>query len=172
MWPCQPRELSFAAPMYTTTITVNGVGGSRFLPVLAAKLGNRLAPVLAPLLDGRVQSLEVDRYLAEEVAELLHRLLSDGSGPHPALLDPADPPLLFSPNIGDTVAIVRDALVEFQGASRRAPRIWRYVPRGTKGVVIAHQGETDRVLLQSSREIVFVRPRTMTGIRFWSDLTR
>ena len=158
-------------PMYTTTttITVNGLGGSRFLSILGAKLTRhlgRLGPALAPLLDGRAESVEVDTNLAEEVADFVERLLAE----HTANAD--DPPLLFSPNVGDSVAIVRDALCEFQAPAKRAPRIWRLIPRGTRGRVIAHQGETDRVLLEPSREIAFVRPRSMTGMRFWSGAPR
>jgi hypothetical protein len=154
----------------TTTITVNGLGGSRFLSILGAKLTRhlgRLGPALAPLLDGRADSVEVDTNLAEEVADFVERLLAEHT---PATAD--DPPLLFSPNVGDSVAIVRDALCEFQAPAKRAPRIWRLIPRGTRGRVIAHQGETDRVLLEPSREIAFVRPRSMTGMRFWSGAPR
>lgn len=153
----------------TTTISVNGPHGSRFLSVLGAKLTRhlgRLGPALAPLLDGRAESVEVDTNLAEEVADFVERLLAEER----PVAD--DPPLLFSPNVGDSVAIVRDALCEFQAPAKRAPRIWRLIPRGTRGRVIAHQGETDRVLLEPSREIAFVRPKSMTGMRFWSGAPR
>lgn len=145
--------------MYTT-ITVNGLGGSRFLSVLGAKLAGHL-PALAPLLDGSVESLEVDTDLAEEVADFVERLIADGAATD-------EPPLLFSPAVGDSIAIVRDVLLEFQVAARRGPRIWRFVPRGTRGRVIAHQEDSDRVLLEPSREIAYVHPRSMTGTRFWS----
>ena len=161
-------------PMYTTTttITVNGLGGSRFRSILGAKLTRhlgRLGPALAPLLDGRADSVEVDTNLAEEVADFVERLLAEHV-PSSEIAD--DPPLLFSPNVGDSVAIVRDALCEFQAPAKRAPRIWRLIPRGTRGRVIAHQGDTDRVLLEPSREIAFVRPRSMTGMRFWAGAPR
>ncbi len=161
-------------PTNTTTITVNGLGGSRFLSILGAKLTRhlgRLGPALAPLLDGRVDSVEVDTNLAEEVADFVERLLAEHT-PTEVTASADDPPLLFSPNVGDSVAIVRDALCEFQSPAKRAPRIWRFVPRGTRGRVIAHQGDTDRVLLEPSREIAFVRPRSMTGMRFWSGAPR
>ena len=154
--------------MYTT-ITVNGLGGSRFLSVLGTKFPGDLPPVLAGLLAGPADSVEVETDLAEEVADFVERLIAGGALGADAVVEP---PLLFSPNVGDNVAIVRDALVEFQVPARRAPRIWRFVSRGTRGRVIAHQGETDRVLLEPSREIAYVRPRSMTGMRFWSSAPR
>ena len=163
------------SPMYTTTttISVNGLHGSRFLAVLGARLTRhlgRLGPALAPLLDGHAESVEVDTNLAEEVADFVERLLAEHVPSSEVATE--EPPLLFSPNVGDSVAIVRDALCEFQAPARRAPRIWRLIPRGTRGRVIAHQGETDRVLLEPSREIAFVRPRSMTGMRFWAGAPR
>lgn len=147
--------------MYTT-ITVNGLGGARFLSVLGEQLASHrshLHPALAPLLDGRVTSLEVDTALAEQVADALEPLLLD---------DAAPPPLLFSPNVGDSIVIVRDALFEYQPPARRGARIWRFTPCGTKGRVIAHEGTTDRVMFEPSHEVAFVRPQSMTGARFWS----
>ena len=154
------------APMYTT-ITVNGLGGASTARILSALGTTHLGPALAPLVEGRVDSLEVETDLAEEVADLVERLLTDD-----AELAAVSPPLLFSPNVGDSIAIVRDGLFEFQVAGRRAPRIWRFVPRGTRGRVIAHQGETDRVLIEPTREIAYVRARSMTGMRFWSSAPR
>jgi hypothetical protein len=146
-----------------TTITVNGHGGSRFLAFLAASGSvSRLPPPLATLVRASDSvSIVVDLDLAEEVADFVDRVISDGTYEHTA----DEPPLLFSPNVGDGVAIVRDVLVEMQGRSRRGPRTWKYIKRGTRGRVIAHQGETDRVLLEPSHEIAFVRPRCMS--RFW-----
>lgn len=153
------------SPMYTT-IRVNGVHGSRFLAVLGATFPGGLPGALAPLVCGEAEAVEVEAELAEELALHVERLLADRA--HAAAALAAEPPLLFSPRVGDAVAIVRDALCEFQVAGRRAPRIWRFVPRGTRGRVIAHDGELDRVLLEPSREIARVRPATMTGTRFWS----
>jgi hypothetical protein len=73
------------------------------------------------------------------------------------------------PRIGEHVELVCDVLVEFQAPPLRAhgrngPRIWRFLPRGTRGRVIAHQGDTDRVLLEPSREIAYVRPLSMAGM--------
>ena len=151
-------------PMNTTMITVNGLSGSRFLAVLGAKFPDALPPALASLVDGERDSVEVATDLAEEVADLVARVIADGEVDSPD----AEPPLLFSPGVGEHVAIVRDALFEFQVSTRRGPRIWRFVPRGTRGRVIAHEGEIDRVLLEPNREIAYVRPRSMTGVRFWS----
>ena len=152
--------------MYTT-ITVNGLGGSAARRFLSALGTTHLGPALAPLVEGRVDSLEVETDLAEEVADLVERLITQDAG-----LAELSPPLLFSPNVGDSIAIVRDGLFEFQIAARRAPRIWRFVPRGTQGRVIAHQGDTDRVLIEPTREIAYVRPRSMTGMRFWAGAPR
>ncbi len=162
--------------MYTT-ITVNGLGGSRFLSFLGEKFPGDLPPILALLVKGheqageqigeRLASIEVETDVAEEVADFVERLIADG-----AVTNETEPPLLFSPNVGDGIAIVRDVLVEFLIAGKRAPRIWRYVARGTRGRVIAHQGDTDRVLIEPSREIAYVRPASMTGMRFWSGAPR
>jgi hypothetical protein len=146
--------------MYTT-IRVNGLHGTQFLPLLAGH--GDLAPALAPLLDGRVTALEVDTLLAERVANFIEPFL---------VADDIDPPLLFSPNVGDSVVIVRDALLEFQSPARRGPKIWRFTPRGTKGRVIAHEGDRDRVQIESSREVAYVRPLSMTGVRYWSSAPR
>ncbi len=155
------------APMHTT-ITVNGADGSRFLAALGEHT-SRMPAILAVLARRRangepIDSVEVLTDLAEEVAEFVGRMIADG------VATPNEPPLLFSPAVGDTVAIVRDVLVEFQvaaaSAARRAPRIWRYVPRGTRGRLIAHQGETSRVLLEPAREIAYIGARSMTGVRF------
>lgn len=152
--------------MYTT-ITVNGPSGFRFLSFLGASFPGPLPSPLVDLLRGAADAVEVDTDLAEQIAELVERVHADAIVD--GELEPStEPPLLFSPNIGDGIAIVRDVLVELQPPGRRAPRIWRFIPRGTRGRVIGHQGDTDRVLLEPSREVVFVRPRSMTGTRFWS----
>lgn len=150
-----------------TTITVNGPAGSRFLSYLGSSFAGPLPAPLVHLLRGRAEAVEVESDVAEHIASLVERVLADAIAERD--LEPSDePPLLFSPNVGDGVAIVRDVLVELQPPGRRAPRIWRFIPRGTRGRVIAREAETDRVLLESSREVVFVRPRSMTGTRFWS----
>lgn len=163
--------------MYTT-ILVNGISGARFLPALGEQLSSlaerspspslatralALARALAPLLDGSVTSLEVDTALAEQLADAIEPLIGG---------DGLDPPLLFSPAVGDNVVIVRDALLEYQPPARRGPKTWRFTPRGTKGRVIAHEGTADRVLLEPSREVAYVRPGSMTGVRFWSNAPR
>jgi hypothetical protein len=155
-----------------TTITVNGLHGAHFLSALGEQLASHrsqlapaLVPALAPLLDGRVTSLEVDTAIAEHLADAIEPILAGADDPH-------DPPLLFSPNVGDTIVIVRDALFEYQPPARRGARIWRFTPRGTKGRVLAHEPEADRVQIEASREVAFVRPQSMTGVRFWSHAPR
>jgi hypothetical protein len=163
-WLVTPGRYRRAA-MYTT-ITVNGHAGARFLSSLGGD-GARLPPALALLLEQRADSIEVATFLAEQAAEFVARVRADRPGDDG---DSADPPLLFSPSLGDPVTIVRDVLVEFHvpfsdSPHSRVPRIWRYVPRGTRGRLIAH-GEVNRVMLEPSREIAYVRPRSMTCVRF------
>ena len=149
-----------ALAMYTT-ITVNGHGGAQFL----SSLGRNLPPALALLVEQRADSVEVATFLAEQAAEFIARVQADRR------TEEADePPLLFSPSVGDRVTIVRDVLVEFHvpfshSPHSRVPRFWRFVPRGSRGRVIAH-GEVNRVMLEPSREIAYVRPRSMTCMRF------
>jgi hypothetical protein len=156
-----PPTANLALAMYTT-ITVNGQGGARFLSSLGVDW-SRLPPALVLLVEQRAESVEVATFLAEQAADFVARVLADRS-------EDDEPPLLFSPSVGDKVTIVRDVLVEFQvpfshSPTSRVPRIWRYVPRGTKGRVIAH-GEVNRVMLEPNREIAYVRARSMTCMRF------
>lgn len=157
--------------MYTT-ITVNGPDGSRFLASLEPGFLGGFPPALASLVrDGAPYgSVLVETDLAEQVAVFLERVIANGTVPDPR----AEPPLLFSPNIGDAVAIVRDVLVEFQPPRRRGPRIWRFLARGTRGRMISDHGkrELGRILVDESGEIAFVHARNMTGVRFWSTAAR
>jgi len=151
--------------MYTT-ITVNGPHGYRLLDFLGARFTGRMPPVLACLVDEDLDALEVETELAEEVAVFVDRLIAVG-----VVASRAEPPLLFSPSIGDEIAVVRDMLVEIQPRSPRAPQTWRYLARGTHGRLVAREHDgTGRVLLLDGahrEEIAFVRNGAMTGVRFW-----
>lgn len=150
--------------MYTT-ITVNGQDGVRLLDFLGARFRGPLPPVLACLVDEELDVLEVETELAEEVAMFVDRLIAVGAVP-----PRPEPPLLFSPGIGEEIVIVRDVLVEIQPRSRKTPKTWHYLPRGTHGRLVAHGPDgTGRVLLLDGPredEIAFVRNRSMTGVRF------
>ena len=66
----------------------------------------------------------------------------------------------------DLVAAVPDRHISFEVFSDDIPEML------TQGRVIAHQGDTDRVLIEPTREIAYVRPRSMTGMRFWAGAPR
>ena len=66
------------------------------------------------------------------------------------------------PKVGDSITIARDVLVEFQPPARRAPRIWRFVPQGTRGRVIAEADGMQRVQLEPNRDVAYVRSRCLT----------
>lgn len=150
----------------STTITVNGVHGSRFLSDLAARFSGRIPSVLAYLIDEHVPALAVDTELAEEVAEFVDELIASAYAP----AEP-EPPLLFSPEVGDEVMIVRDALLELDHrAGRSLPRTWRFVERNTRARVVTRRRDVSRIVLldgPSAREIAYVSDGSVTGIRFW-----
>ncbi|HLL24346.1 MAG TPA: hypothetical protein VK427_19580 [Kofleriaceae bacterium] len=158
--------------MYTT-ITINGLGGSRFLASLSTQPQTREIPsALVPLIDGSATSIEVELDLADELANFVEDVLVDQVLVDQVLVDREGPPLLFSPQVGDGVAIVRDVLVEFLPPAKRAPRIWRFVSRGARGRVVAVDGDVHRVQLEPSHEIALMRATSMTGARFWSGTPR
>ena len=109
----------------------------------------------AGMADGEVDvRLEVAAPLAEEIAAFVEDL-SDGM------------PLLFSAQIGDLVVTVRDALVEMQ-AGKREGKTWRFLPRGTRGRLMARRGDFGKLFLLDgplSREHVYVSDRCMTRAR-------
>src|SRR4051794_20462158 len=89
----------------TTTITINGDEGDRFL----ASLARYRAPVpraLRWLADSAYRSIEVDRRDAEQIAAFVGELIASG------WIDVDQPPLLFSPRIGDQVRLRCDVLAE------------------------------------------------------------
>jgi hypothetical protein len=116
----------------TTTITVNGSQGERFLTSLLAYR----APVpraLRWLAQGAQRSISVDPGDAENVARFVDELLASG------WID-VDQPLLFSPRIGDEIRVTRDTLAEVTRQGRNAPLSWRLVEAGTRGKLIGWLG--------------------------------
>src|SRR4029079_429400 len=128
--------LSGVTPMLdvTTTITINGTDGDRFL----ASLSRYRAPVpraLRWLADNAFRSIEVDRRDAEQVAAFVAELISSG------WIDLEEPPLLFSPRIGDQVRMRCDVLAEVARHMPGLPPTWRGVPTGTTGRLLGWRGE-------------------------------
>jgi hypothetical protein len=150
-----------------TTISINGDSGASFLSRLVSDPGSqrvRWPPVLERLASiaehERDGACDVEEDEAEWVAEFL---LEHASGAGPQLL----PPLLFSAQIGDEVAIARDLLAEIE-PSRRRPRVWRFVARGTRGKLVERDRERGIVLLLDgphARETAAIRDRSMTRLR-------
>jgi hypothetical protein len=156
-----------------TTITVNGSEGLRFLSMLGTRLRGRIPPVLAAMVDhaqvarpSEHVALEVESWLAEQVARFVDELVDSG-------FDEVELPLLFSPQVGDEVRIVRDALVEIH-VGRHELRTWRCIPRDTRGRVVARRGDVGKVLLlDAARDTgverdrhVYISDRCMTRWRF------
>lgn len=120
-----------------TTITVNGATGSRFLASLV-RYGIPVPPVLDWLVESGARSVDVGKVDADAVASFLDALLDAG------WIDVDEPPLLFSPQVGEVVALRRDVLVEL--ARPVAERVWIAIPRGTRGRVIARRRDDGRDL--------------------------
>jgi len=120
----------------TTTITVNGHEGQRFL----SSLGTYRAPVpraLRFLAASSRDSIEVGAHDAELIARFVAELLASG------WIDVAAPPLLFSPRLGDPVALGRDVLAEVVGAAASAPRTWCFLPAGARGTLVGWRERVD-----------------------------
>lgn len=117
----------------TTTITVNGSQGDRFL----TSLHTYRAPVpraLRWLAQAPRRSIEVDPGDAEVVARFVDELLASG------WID-VEQPLLFSPRVGDEISITLDTLAEVTRQGRNAPSSWRFVEAGSGGKVLGFQGD-------------------------------
>lgn len=145
----------------TTTITVNGSQGDRFLASLAAYR----APVpraLRWLADHRYRSIEVDRTDAELIAIFVSQLIESG------WIELDGPPLLFSPRVGDQVRMCADVLAEVARPSPGLPPMWRHVPAGATGRLIGWRGE-DRAVVDlggfERRLVVFVSVKRLTRVR-------
>lgn len=145
----------------TTTITVNGDDGARFL----ASLASYHAPVpraLRWLADNTYRSVEVDRTDAELVAEFVSDLLASG------WIDLAEPPLLFSPRVGDQIRLRGDVLAEIARQSPGLPPTWRYLPAGTTGKLLGWRGEGRAIVDLDDvdrRLVVFVGADSITRVR-------
>ena len=155
----------------TTTITVNGQEGDRFL----ASLTRYRAPVpraLTWLVRSQHRSIEVDRNDADEVADFVAGLLDAG------WIDIEAPPLLFSPRVGDPVLICEDVLVEVArhmpgtppspgspGSAGHPLATWRFLPAGMTGKVLGYKGE-ERVIVDvrgtERRLVVYMTTRWLT----------
>ena len=145
----------------TTTITVNGEDGARFL----ASLIRYRAPVpraLRFLVDNEYRSIEVDRNDAELIAEFVSDLLASG------WLDIDEPPLLFSPRVGDQVRLCSDVLAEIARQTPGLPPTWRYLPAGTTGKLLGWRTETRAIIDvddMDRRLVVFLGVDAVTRVR-------
>jgi len=160
---CQtPRVRSGAM---TTTIRINGEDGARFLSILGQfdeELPAALEWLYVRFRAGDSTYVDLDPHEADAVAAFIDELIDSGRLP-----DLTAPPLLFSPQVGDRVVIVRDALVEFQ-VGKREGRTWRYVPQGTRGELVRRNGGLGKIYVregQFAREHLWVADRSMTRLR-------
>jgi hypothetical protein len=145
----------------TTTITINGNEGERFLASLAAYR----APVpraLRWLAGGGYRSVEVDRNDAEAIADFVRELIASG------WIDVDEPPLLFSPRVGDQVLMRGDVLAEIARQQPGLPPTWRYLPAGTTGKLLGWRGEARAIVDIDGTErrlVVFVSLGAVTRAR-------
>jgi hypothetical protein len=145
----------------TTTITINGAEGDRFLASLAAYR----APVpraLRWLADSDYRSIEVDRTDAEVIALFVSDVIASG------WIDVDEPPLLFSPRIGDQVRMRGDVLAEIARHAPGLPPSWRFLPEGTTGKLVGWRGEGRAVIEVEGMErrlVVFVSTAHITRAR-------
>jgi len=143
----------------TTTITVNGSQGDRFL----SSLHSYRAPVpraLRWLAQAPRRSIEVDPGDAEVVARFVDELIASG------WID-VEQPLLFSPRVGDEISVTVDTLAEVTRQGRNAPSSWRFVEAGSRGKLLGFQGERCVVELYNveRRVVVMVAEPKVTRAR-------
>jgi hypothetical protein len=145
----------------TTTITINGDEGDRFL----ASLATYRAPVpraLRWLADSDYRSIEVNRRDADEIADFIDELIASG------WIDVDEPPLLFSPLVGDRVLMRSDVLAEIARQAPGLPPTWRYLPAGTTGKLLGWRGESRAIVDIDGTErrlVVFVSVTALTRAR-------
>jgi hypothetical protein len=147
----------------TTTITINGPAGKRFLSSLAAYE----APVpraLRYLATSDDRSIEVDRGDAELIAQFVDHLLASG------WLHLEEPPLLYSAGVGDHVVFARDVLAEVGREAAGLPPTWSLVPAGTRGTVLGwrdREGDSRAIIDLvgvDQRTVVFASERGVTRV--------
>lgn len=146
----------------TTTISLNGAAGDRFLTSLT---GYR-APVpraLRWLASSSHGSIAVGEEDAQLVARFIDDLIAAG------WIATDVPPLLFSPRVGDIVIARRDLLVETARQSSGAPIVWRLLEEGRRGTLIGWRDRPDeepRAIIElhgeDRRLVVLVRARHVT----------
>ena len=147
-----------------TTITINGPEGDRFL----ASLDEYRAPIpraLQWLADSERRSIDVDRTDAEVIAEFVSDVIASG------WIDVEQPPLLFSPRVGDQVRVRGDVLAEIARNAPGLPPTWRFLPAGTTGKLLGWRGEQRAIIDVESidtgdrRLVVFVSTSHITRAR-------
>jgi len=144
----------------TTTITINGAEGERFL----ASLASYSAPVpraLRWLAASRHRSIEVDPRDAEQIARFVDDLLDAG------WIDMVAPPLLYSPKVGDLVLVVAESLLEVARSTPGLPPTWLCVPAGTEGKLLGYRergGESFAIveIALARRVVIYVREQKIT----------
>ncbi|HSD90681.1 MAG TPA: hypothetical protein VLB44_24320 [Kofleriaceae bacterium] len=144
----------------TTTITINGSEGERFL----ASLASYSAPVpraLRWLATSRHRSIEVAPRDAEQIARFVDDLLDAG------WIDVAAPPLLYSPKVGDHVALVAEALLEVARTAPGLPPTWLCLPAGVEGKLLGYRergGESFAIVEMAFDRgvVVYVREQRIT----------
>ena len=71
-----------------------------------------------------------------------------------------------SPQIGDLVVTLRDALLEVQ-VGKRSARTWCFVPAGTRGELIRREDGLGKIYVREgpfARDYLWVADRTMTRL--------
>jgi hypothetical protein len=145
----------------TTTITINGDEGERFLASLATYRA-AVPRALRWLADSDDRSIEVNRDDADEIADFVSELIASG------WIDVDEPPLLFSPLVGDQVLMRGDVLAEIARQQPGLPPTWRYLPAGTTGRLLGWRGESRAIVDIDGTErrlVVFVSVHTVTRAR-------
>lgn len=147
----------------TTTITINGTDGERFLSSLA-RYDAPVPRALRSLASGERRSVEVDRTDADQVAAFVDELLETG------WISVGEPPLLFSPRVGDHVVIQREVLAEIGRDAAGLPPTWACIPAGTRGKLVGWRDREDdsRAIVDvygtDRRVIVFVGVSNVTRV--------
>jgi hypothetical protein len=145
----------------TTTITVNGDGGARFLASLVRYRGS-VPRALRWLAESAVRTVQVDRRDAEAIADFVCDMLASG------WIDADEPPLLFSPRVGDEVKLRGDVLAEIARQAPGLPPTWRFVPGGTMGRLLGWRGEGRAIVDlddEDRRCVVFVGVDAIARVR-------